>query len=178
MSSSDPEKTKELALPYETISVDRRGAVDWLTLNRPDSLNAITTQMVSELNDYFGRMFDDAEARVIVMRGAGRAFCAGLDIKEHSRREDAPFSGGADRGAANGDVASNSPACSGLLTKLRSLGHQRVDLQFGAYYIAKRSDELAAAPHVIPTAAKKSPSGDNQVPTVAAPIGALHRGHA
>ncbi len=80
---------------FQTIAVERRGPVDWLTLNRPESLNAINTPMVSELREYFGALYEDDSVRVVVMRGAGRAFCAGLDIKaadaaEHQR----PFGGG------------------------------------------------------------------------------------
>ncbi len=78
---------------YHTIEVERRGAVDWLTLNRPDSLNAITNQMVEELNDYFGGLYHDRVCRVVVMRGAGRAFCAGLDIKQRGQGE-TKFGGG------------------------------------------------------------------------------------
>ena len=78
---------------YETIQVERRGAVDWLTLNRPASLNAITTQMVGELSDYFGGLFNDRTCRVVVMRGAGRSFCAGLDIKARGEGE-TPFGAG------------------------------------------------------------------------------------
>ncbi|MGI9326976.1 MAG: enoyl-CoA hydratase/isomerase family protein [Pseudomonadales bacterium] len=66
---------------YQTIAVEQRDAVAYLTLNRPESLNAINTQMVSELRDYFGALAEDAQTRIVVMRGAGRAFCAGLDIK-------------------------------------------------------------------------------------------------
>ena len=62
---------------YQTIMVEKRGDADWLTLNRPDSLNAISLLMVHELNDYFGKLYNDASVRVVVMRGAGRAFCAG-----------------------------------------------------------------------------------------------------
>ncbi len=79
---------------YKTIDVDVRGSVHWLTLNRPDSLNAINTQMATELRDYFGNLFQDRSCRVVVMRGAGRAFCAGLDIKDHEGLRDAPFGGG------------------------------------------------------------------------------------
>lgn len=39
---------------FETIHVERRDQVDWLTLNRPESLNAINTLMVTELREYFG----------------------------------------------------------------------------------------------------------------------------
>jgi enoyl-CoA hydratase/carnithine racemase len=78
---------------YETIEVAARGAVHWLTLNRPDALNAITTQMVGELSDYFGGLHNDRSCRLVVMRGAGRAFCAGLDIKARGQGE-TPFGGG------------------------------------------------------------------------------------
>ena len=67
---------------YETIRIDKDGAVDWLTLNRPESLNAINVTMVDELRDYFGGLYEDESVRIVVMRGAGRAFCAGLDIRE------------------------------------------------------------------------------------------------
>lgn len=43
-----------MVIAYETISVEKRGAVDWLTLNRPEALNALSLKMVDELNDYFG----------------------------------------------------------------------------------------------------------------------------
>jgi enoyl-CoA hydratase/carnithine racemase len=80
---------------YETIHVEKRDQVDWLTLNRPASLNAINTQMVTELRGYFGGLCEDADTRIVVLRGAGRAFCAGLDIKEASSvGGDAPFGGG------------------------------------------------------------------------------------
>ncbi len=79
---------------YQTIRVEKKGAVDWLTLSRPESLNAITLEMVGELSDYFGKLFNDSSVRVVVMRGEGRAFCAGLDIKEHHVATDMPFGGG------------------------------------------------------------------------------------
>ncbi|MCX7273364.1 MAG: enoyl-CoA hydratase-related protein [Burkholderiales bacterium] len=78
---------------YETVIVEVRGQVHWLTLNRPESLNAITTQMATELSDYFGGLQRDRHCRIVVMRGAGRAFCAGLDIKRRGEGEK-PFGGG------------------------------------------------------------------------------------
>ena len=85
-----------MAGQYQTITVEKRGEVDWLTLNRPEALNAITTEMARELNDYFGALYHDRTTRIVVMRGAGRAFCAGLDIKDHGSRDPAqvPFGGG------------------------------------------------------------------------------------
>jgi enoyl-CoA hydratase/carnithine racemase len=81
---------------YKTIQVEKRGAVDWLTLNRPEAMNTISLAMVRELNDYFGALFNDASVRIVVMRGAGRCFCAGLDIKDTEVRDAAavPFGGG------------------------------------------------------------------------------------
>jgi len=66
----------------ETIRVEHRGEVDWLTLNRPQSLNAINAKMTEELGGYFDRLFNTPEVRIVVMRGAGRAFCAGADLKQ------------------------------------------------------------------------------------------------
>lgn len=81
---------------YETILVEKRGQVDWVTLNRPQSLNAISSQMVGELDHYFGRLFDDSSVRIVVLRGAGRAFSAGLDIRERHEGggTEIPFGGG------------------------------------------------------------------------------------
>lgn len=81
---------------YETILVEKRGQVDWLTLNRPESLNSISIEMVEELNTYFGDLFHDRETRIVVMRGAGRAFCAGLDIAQRNEggQNPDPFGGG------------------------------------------------------------------------------------
>lgn len=71
---------------YETLKIEKRGEVDWVTLNRPDMLNALNPTMVDELLDYFHKLYFDHSVRVVVMKGAGRAFCAGLDLKERSNR--------------------------------------------------------------------------------------------
>ena len=86
-------------MAYETILIEKRGPVDWVTLNRPEQLNAITTRMATELREYFGALFNDRSVRIVVLRGAGRAFCAGLDLRDRSRRGEAgaepvPFAGG------------------------------------------------------------------------------------
>jgi enoyl-CoA hydratase/carnithine racemase len=82
---------------YETLLVERRGPVEWLTLNRPESLNSISLQLAADLHAYFDRVYHDRSLYVIVMRGAGRAFCAGLDLKESAtgaHTNAAPFAGG------------------------------------------------------------------------------------
>ena len=66
---------------YHTITVSSDGDVDWLMLDRPDQLNALDAAMTAELFDYFGGVATDP-CRVIIFGGTGRAFCAGLDLKE------------------------------------------------------------------------------------------------
>ncbi|WP_439620937.1 enoyl-CoA hydratase/isomerase family protein [Hyphomonas sp.] len=64
-----------------TIEIESRGEVEWVTLNRPEQLNALNPEMVRELRTYFRTLEDRPETRVVVLRGSGRAFCAGLDLK-------------------------------------------------------------------------------------------------
>ena len=71
-------------MTYEALEVKQDGAIAWLTLNRPHVLNALNSTMVAELHDYFDRLASDRATRVVIVRGAGRAFCSGLDLKEHS----------------------------------------------------------------------------------------------
>lgn len=80
---------------YKAIKVDIDGGVHTLTLNRPDALNSINTQMAGELADYFGKLYHDRKCRIVVMKGEGRAFCAGLDIKDReTENTEPPFGGG------------------------------------------------------------------------------------
>jgi enoyl-CoA hydratase len=60
------------------------GPVRRLTLNRPDVLNALSTELVDALSDALPRSATDDAVRVLVIRGAGRAFCAGYDLKEEA----------------------------------------------------------------------------------------------
>jgi len=67
---------------YTTISFRSEGGIGRLTLNRQASLNAVNVRMVEEIEDLQARLADDQETRVLIITGAGRAFCAGDDIKE------------------------------------------------------------------------------------------------
>jgi enoyl-CoA hydratase/carnithine racemase len=67
---------------YETLRVEQRGAADWVSLDRPQALNAMNGRMIDELADYFAARATDRGTRVIVLRACGPAFCAGLDLKE------------------------------------------------------------------------------------------------
>ena len=60
---------------------DARGVVT-LTLNRPQAFNALSEALLDALQEQINALMDDDEARVVIVRGAGRAFCAGHDLKE------------------------------------------------------------------------------------------------
>ncbi|MHA1784794.1 MAG: enoyl-CoA hydratase/isomerase family protein [Candidatus Helarchaeota archaeon] len=72
-------------MQFETINFELRdNGLGILTLNRPDRLNAISFRMVEELHELFNHLMVNLDCRVLIMRGAGRAFSAGLDLKESS----------------------------------------------------------------------------------------------
>lgn len=64
----------------ESLLIERRGAVDWVTLNRPERLNALDERLTGALRSYFERLYDDRDCRIVLLRGAGRGFCAGADL--------------------------------------------------------------------------------------------------
>jgi enoyl-CoA hydratase/carnithine racemase len=66
---------------YETILLERRGAVGVVTLNRPERRNAYTARMGAELNGAFAELEADDAVRAIVVTGAGRDFCVGADLE-------------------------------------------------------------------------------------------------
>ena len=66
---------------YETIQFEMRGAVAVITLNRPDSLNALTSEVGRDFQAAVAEARDGG-ARAVVLTGAGRAFCAGGDLRE------------------------------------------------------------------------------------------------
>lgn len=106
------------------INIVREGAVHWLTLDRPDRLNAIDATMIRELWDYFGALQTDYSCRVVVLRGAGKGFCAGLDLawfKEHGK--DMP----------RGDTAAGpGPSLAGVILRMRTCPQVIVALVHGA----------------------------------------------
>jgi len=67
-------------MAYNTIDYKITKNVLTLTLNRPDNLNAFTVEMANELIDAFNAASNDDAVRAIVVTGAGRAFCAGMDL--------------------------------------------------------------------------------------------------
>lgn len=65
---------------YETLLLEEDGRIAWLTLNRPEKLNALSDELLLELSEAFEYLAKRSEIRVVVLRGAGRAFCAGYDL--------------------------------------------------------------------------------------------------
>jgi enoyl-CoA hydratase len=72
----------DTVMSYETILVETRGAVTLITLNRPQALNALNSQVLTELIDAFGKYDADESQRCAVLTGSEKAFAAGADIKE------------------------------------------------------------------------------------------------
>ena len=75
----------------DTLIIERRGDIEIATLNRPEALNALDPELTETLHNYFVGLHDRTDVRVVILRGAGRGFCAGLDIKaERAKTEENP----------------------------------------------------------------------------------------
>ena len=73
---------------YQTITIDIQDGVAELVLNRPALLNALDWQVADELCDALDRIRETGEARAVLLRGEGRAFCAGGNLREMKRSLD------------------------------------------------------------------------------------------
>ena len=67
-------------MSFNCIAVETRGGIEILSLNRPDALNAVSPEMAEELTEYFAALPQRLDVRVVILRGEGRAFCAGADL--------------------------------------------------------------------------------------------------
>ena len=92
---------------YETVLYEEKDHVAWITLNRPDALNAITEQMMDELSDVWQRVKQVSDVRVAVLTGAGeRAFTTGVDMGDN--RQGVPKYGERPEGVAAGSTGFES----------------------------------------------------------------------
>ena len=91
-----------------------RGPVAELTMTRPAALNALSDGLLAALSDEFARLDEDRTARVVVLRGAGKAFCAGHDLREMQAGRQSE-----DGGAAY--FADLFARCSGVMQQIRAL---------------------------------------------------------
>jgi enoyl-CoA hydratase len=74
-------------MPYDTIIYHKSSGIAAITINRPDAMNAITPDMLKELKAAVLEAGNDGEVKVIALTGAGKAFCAGVDLKALGDRE-------------------------------------------------------------------------------------------
>ena len=71
-------------MDYEHLIIAADGPTLWVTMNRPERLNALNPKLVDELRHVFTDLYWKKEVRLVVLKGAGRGFCAGLDLKERN----------------------------------------------------------------------------------------------
>ncbi len=102
------------------ILVEHDGPIDWVTLNRPGRLNAINQEMHDALHEYFLGLTTNYEVRVVILRGAGRAFCAGLDLVE------GPF-----RSPPQNQAKGPHPSLSNIVRLMRSCPQPIISLVHG-----------------------------------------------
>jgi enoyl-CoA hydratase/carnithine racemase len=76
-------------MPDPLVLCDSDDKVSLVTLNRPDKLNAISAELLRQLSEAFARADDDPATSVVLLRAAGRSFCAGYDIGGAERQGDA-----------------------------------------------------------------------------------------
>src|SRR5580693_9225252 len=88
-----------MSTEHRDLIAERRDGVLYLTMNRPDKLNALSDQMIAGLLEELGRAAHDREVGAVVLTGAGRGFCAGGDIGRMRERNEG--SGGEGAGQAS-----------------------------------------------------------------------------
>lgn len=93
---------------------ERRGATAWITLDRPDAMNALSDTMCSELLAAIDQIEHDPDIRVLVLTGAGRAFCAGADLK-------GVFENAGSGPAADDPMSAFLDLIAGMIERLRAL---------------------------------------------------------
>jgi enoyl-CoA hydratase/carnithine racemase len=77
---------REEVVVIEPLRIQHDEGVDRVTLNRPESLNALDASLIDALNAYFQGLQRNRTTRVVVLKGAGKNFCAGLDLKQAMAR--------------------------------------------------------------------------------------------
>jgi enoyl-CoA hydratase/carnithine racemase len=73
-------------MEYQTIVVERKDCVGIIMLNRPDHMNTFSIVLAKELNAALDELEKDGQIRAVIIRGAGKNFCAGIDITEFSAK--------------------------------------------------------------------------------------------
>jgi enoyl-CoA hydratase/carnithine racemase len=68
----------------DVLLIEESGGIARLTLNRPERLNALNTALATALREYFQGLYRRHDVRVVILQGAGKSFCAGLDLKDQT----------------------------------------------------------------------------------------------
>src|SRR5262249_51720270 len=71
---------------FETVLYETKGSICYITLNRPEKLNAANDRLVEDVNDALFEFDADGELPVAIAAGAGRAFCSGADVQQRQLR--------------------------------------------------------------------------------------------
>jgi 2-(1,2-epoxy-1,2-dihydrophenyl)acetyl-CoA isomerase len=116
-----------MSTEHRDLIAERHDGVLYLTLNRPDKLNATSDQMMAGLLEELSRAAHDSEVGAVVLTGAGRGFCAGGDISRMRERNER---GGADAGGHGGDAGEQ-----GIQTRIANV---------------RRAEEISLLLHEIP----------------------------
>ena len=99
------EAARQGSVPMETLIVERKDGVVTVTMNRPERKNAANGKMLTELRAIFEEIEDSPDDRVMVLTGAGGAFCSGADLSDPSGPATDPTRSGLARTRRLGDVA-------------------------------------------------------------------------
>lgn len=128
-------------MPYETILYGKKDRIARITLNRPEKLNAINRTLATELEQAVIEANADPEVHVIVLKGAGRAFCAGFDLDMRGRPAPSqpwnPFT----------DYLWTTDTCAKWMSMWR--GHKPVIAQVHGWCVAGGTDMVLCADMII-----------------------------
>ena len=96
-------------MEYRDLLYDVSDGIATVTLNRPERMNAISAGMLASFSDAFRAADADRDVRVIILTGAGRGFCAGLDLKEQGSNANSNSVNGSGGLPAKFDIANSPP---------------------------------------------------------------------
>ncbi len=110
-----------MSQPFETLLVEPEGPILWVRLNRPEVLNAYTSQMGAELVRAIGQADGDDSVRVVVLTGTGRVFCAGADVSAGAGAFDTESGAGAKNFGSRSGAREDSDFIAAMMNSTKPL---------------------------------------------------------